>query len=238
MKRFIILLLILCFSFPLLFAREGNSWYLGVSSGYTYDMIKTQTGYKQGLKYLGGHGFSVSVPVTYQINSFMGLSSGLSYVQKNYRFEYNYYELNDYPLNAYENVVNHYLELPLTIDFTLENGLFTTFAGFGGYVGYWVGSNRNGQARGSSYDLAEKQGEYNYYSGSYTFSKADNRFEAGLLFKAGLELDFKPILIRLDLSYSLGLTDMRRNQIFNYSPLINDTLKAEVGLLWGFGGER
>ena len=31
---------------------------------------------------------------------------------------------------------------------------------------------------------------------------------------------------------------MRRKQAINYSPLINDTIAAEVGMLWGFGGEK
>ena len=219
-------------------ARDANKFYVGLTGGYTYDVIRTDTGYRTDISYKGSHGFDVGIPFGYQITDYFGLSSGITYIQKNYRIEHYYPSYTIATPFEFQNLTNHYIELPLTLDFTLSNDIYSFTASAGGYIGYWVASQKSGASYGSSSNWAGTEGLMNYYSGTYKFTQADNRFEAGLLFRLGFELELDSVILFLRGSYSLGLTDMRRKQTINYSPLINDTIAAEVGMLWGFGEEK
>ena len=238
MKKHILLFVMLFILVGGVSARDANTFYVGISGGYTYDIVRTDTGYRTDISYKGSHGFDVGVPFSYQITDYFGLSSGINYIQKNYKIEHYY---PSYTINTpfeYQNLTNHYIELPLTLDFTLTNDIYSFTASAGGYIGYWVASQKSGAAYGSSSNWAGTEGLMNYYSGKYKFTKADNRFEAGLLFRLGFEIELDPVILFLRGSYSLGLTDMRRKQAINYYPLLNDTIEAEIGMLWGFGGDK
>lgn len=238
MKKHILLFVMLFILVGGVSARDANTFYVGISGGYTYDIVRTDTGYRTDISYKGSHGFDVGVPFSYQITDYFGLSSGINYIQKNYKIEHYY---PSYTINTpfeYQNLTNHYIELPLTLDFTLTNDIYSFTASAGGYIGYWIASQKSGAAYGSSSNWAGTEGLMNYYSGKYKFTKADNRFEAGLLFRLGFEIELDPVILFLRGTYSLGLTDMRRKQAINYYPLLNDTIEAEIGMLWGFGGDK
>ena len=238
MKKHILLFVMLFILVGGVSARDANTFYVGISGGYTYDIVRTDTGYRTDISYKGSHGFDVGVPFSYQITDYFGLSSGINYIQKNYKIEHYY---PSYTINTpfeYQNLTNHYIELPLTLDFTLTNDIYSFTASAGGYIGYWIASQKSGAAYGSSSNWAGTEGLMNYYSGKYKFTKADNRFEAGLLFRLGFEIELDPVILFLRGSYSLGLIDMRRKQAINYYPLLNDTIEAEIGMLWGFGGDK
>lgn len=238
MKKHILLFVMLFILVGGVSARDANTFYVGISGGYTYDIVRTDTGYRTDISYKGSHGFDVGVPFSYQITDYFGLSSGINYIQKNYKIEHYY---PSYTINTpfeYQNLTNHYIEFPLTLDFTLTNDIYSFTASAGGYIGYWIASQKSGAAYGSSSNWAGTEGLMNYYSGKYKFTKADNRFEAGLLFRLGFEVELDPVILFLRGTYSLGLTDMRRKQALNYYPLLNDTIEAEIGMLWGFGGDK
>lgn len=238
MKKHILLFVMLFILVGGVSARDANTFYVGISGGYTYDIVRTDTGYRTDISYKGSHGFDVGVPFSYQITDYFGLSSGINYIQKNYKIEHYY---PSYTINTpfeYQNLTNHYIEFPLTLDFTLTNDIYSFTASAGGYIGYWIASQKSGAAYGSSSNWAGTEGLMNYYSGKYKFTKADNRFEAGLLFRLGFEVELDPVILFLRGTYSLGLTDMRRKQALNYYPLLNDTIEAEIGMLWGFGGNK
>lgn len=238
MKKHILLFVMLFILVGGVSARDANTFYVGISGGYTYDIVRTDTGYRTDISYKGSHGFDVGVPFSYQITDYFGLSSGINYIQKNYKIEHYY---PSYTINTpfeYQNLTNHYIEFPLTLDFTLTNDIYSFTASAGGYIGYWIASQKSGAAYGSSSNWAGTEGLMNYYSGKYKFTKADNRFEAGLLFRLGFEVELDPVILFLRGTYSLVLTDMRRKQALNYYPLLNDTIEAEIGMLWGFGGDK
>ena len=238
MKKFLSVLIFASLLLTSLNARDANKYYIGLSGGYTHDIVKTDTGYRTDISYKGSSGFNVNIPLTYQFSDNVGISSGLSYIQKNYRIEHYYPSYTEDTKLEYQNVINHYIEFPLTLDFTVTNNNYSFTFSAGSYIGYWVLSQRNGVANGSSVNWDFTEGLMNYYSGNYSFSKADNRIETGLLLSFGFEIELNRAIIFLKGSYSLGLTDMRRKQALNYSPLLNDTIIAEIGMLWGFGGEK
>ena len=44
-------------------ARDANKFYVGLTGGYTYDVIRTDTGYRTDISYKGSSGFNVNIPL-------------------------------------------------------------------------------------------------------------------------------------------------------------------------------
>ena len=72
-----------------LFSRSSGDRYVGISAGYVYSSISTDTGYKTGQSYAPGHGFSISIPMVFQVHDNIGIETGIDFVQKNFKSSYN-----------------------------------------------------------------------------------------------------------------------------------------------------
>ena len=238
MKRIAALLLIALLVIPSLFSRSSGDRYIGLSSGYAYSAINTDTGYKTGQSYLPGHGFTVSVPVIFQLHDSIGIETGIEFLQKNFTSGYLSATLNEVN-ETYEKSINSYIELPLAISLTLSHDSLAASFSSGIYCGLWLTSYREGKALGSSISLDDKEGYFGYYSGYHEFNERyDSRYGFGLLFRSSLEYRLDRTVLMLRLSYRLGITDMRKGQKYFSSEMRNNALTAEVGIMYNFGGVK
>ena len=238
MKRLSSLLIIVFFVLSSLWARSSGDKYIGLSSGYVYSTINTDTGYKTGQSYIPGHGFSLSVPFVIQVHDNIGIETGADIIQKNFTSRYLSASLSEVG-ETYEVNTNNYIELPLALSMSLTQKDFSLSLGFGGYCGFWLSSYRNGKALGSSMNLDETEGLYGYYSGYHEFNdRYDNRYGLGLLFRGGLEYEMDKVVFMLRLTYRLGISDMRKGQKYYNTEMRNNALSAEIGVLYNFGGAR
>lgn len=238
MKKLALIIFLTILFLPSLFARNSGDKYIGLSSGYVYSTINTDTGYKTGQSYLPGHGFSISIPVIFQVHDNIGLETGIEFLQKNFTSKYIATSLNEVT-ELYEKNINSYIELPLSMSLTFSHNSLSTSLGFGGYCGFWLSSYREGKALGSSISLDETKGFYGYYSGYHDFNERyDNRYSFGLLFRSSLEYRLNRTVLMLRLSYKLGLSDMRKGQKYFSTKMRNNALTAEVGIMYNFGGAK
>ena len=221
-----------------LFSRSGGDRYVGLSAGYVYSSISTDTGYKTGQSYAPGHGFSISIPMVFQVHDNIGIETGIDFVQKNFKSSYISVSLSG-TMQTYETNINSYIELPLALSLSLTNGRLSATLGAGGYFGFWAASYREGKAIGSSMSLDGEKGDFGYYSGYHEFSdRYDSRFAFGLLFRSSLEYRLDSVVLMLHLSYRMGITDMRKGQKY-YAPVMrNNALIAECGIMYNFGGGK
>ena len=238
MKRLTAIIILSLLMISSLFSRESGDKYIGLSSGYVYSTISTDTGYKTGQSYLPGHGFSVSVPLIFQVHDNIGIDTGVEFIQKDYTGRYLSASLSAVD-ETYEHNFNNYLEVPLALSISLSQNNLSFNFGFGGYCGFWLSSYRTGKASGSSENLSGTEGVFEYYSGYHEFNdRYDNRYGFGLLFRSGMEYQIDKALFMLRLTYRLGISDMRKGQKYFNAEMRNNALTAEIGVLFNFGGAR
>ena len=111
-----------------LFSRSGGDRYVGLSAGYVYSSISTDTGYKTGQSYAPGHGFSISIPMVFQVHDNIGIETGIDFVQKNFKSSYNSVSLSG-TIQTYETNINSYIELPLALSLSRTNGRLSATLG-------------------------------------------------------------------------------------------------------------
>ncbi len=222
------------------FALDANHWYVGASADYVYNIIETNTGYRENTYYDNGHGFAISLPVAYQFTDWLGLESGLRYVQKNYTWRHSLYMQTAAAYTDIEQYQNHFIEIPMTVNFIFGNELVQSMFSVGGYVGLWGASRRNGRMRnGEILENGVTNPTFDAFDEMVQFNPTrDNRFEAGLLARTGLLFIIDPVVLYLRGSFSLGLTDLsnsyQKDQVSRY----NNTLSVEAGILVKLGGGK
>ena len=237
MKRVILLLVILLISVSA-FAMDGNTWYVGVSGDYLYNTLNSNTGYRINTTLSPGHSFSISIPVRYQINNWFGIESGIKYAQKNYSWTH---KIDPYTNDRveWENTTNHFLEFPLSLNFAVGNETIKSVWGLGGYLGVWLASHKQGQIINNAETVNEEAFKYINYDENIKFSStSDNRFEYGLLFRGGIEVAVKPVVIFVRGSYYLGLSDLTKDYQKNKVSRYNNSITCELGVVIGFGGNK
>ena len=238
MKRLATVLFLTALIVSSIFSRSSGDKYVGLSAGYVYSTINTETGYKTGQSYLPGNGFSISVPVVIQVHDNIGVETGVDFIQKRFTSRYLSVSLSDAD-ETYERNTNNYVELPLAISLSLRQNNLSFGFGFGGYCGFWLSSYREGKAYGSSENLSGTAGVFEYYSGYHEFNERyDNRYGFGLLFRGGMEYQVENVVMMLRLTYRLGISDMRKGQKYYNTKMRNNALVAEIGVLYNFGGAR
>lgn len=88
MKRLATVLFLTALIVSSIFSRSSGDKYVGLSAGYVYSTINTETGYKTGQSYLPGNGFSISVPVVIQVHDNIGVETGIDFIQKRFTSRY------------------------------------------------------------------------------------------------------------------------------------------------------
>lgn len=209
-----VLMLVLC-------SLEAGSFYAGVEGSAGTNLIISGENYK-GYTYSSASGYTLSVPVIYEFNEWVGFESGVSLGGKNYTLER--YCGGSVIQNMKMN--NVFIEVPFLARFRTPayEGL-ALYASFGGYLGYWSWGQMKGEAMGL------KMTEVTPVDQKTDLSHR-NRFEAGVEVASGCTIDFSRLRVQFGIRYALSLTDMNLSQDKGGYPLYNSTFTVGCGFMW------
>lgn len=233
MKKLITLLFLLTLMFTL-WASPDGTWSIGFSSGYSNNAVLSQKGYRIDTGYENGHGFSVSIPVNYKVNDSFSVESGVTYVQKNFTWS-KIYRSDSETMTFSQTQTNGFVEFPLSLCFSITNGTASAVASAGSYIGVWAHSYRTDRPYNSSVGLKE-EGKDDTVSGYHDFTKADNRFEFGFIFTAGVEVEISKTVMFLRGVYDIALTDLSSDYQIDRVVRHDSTFRAEAGMRFLIGG--
>ena len=212
-------------------------WRTGIQAGYTHNWLYTENGYFYTRVYEPLGGFSIGVPVQYELEDWFALQAEVSYIQKNYRMQ-----RTGFFSPLYENMTNHYLSVPVLAHFSFGGDHLRGFLNAGFYLGGWLAARREGVAQTSFGYYPEEEGPANsiedltdlyYYDEKYPFNSVrDNRFEAGAAIGLGLQYEINDLLTVLaECRYYYSLTDMQKDYMKMQVPRYLNTMLFQLGLL-------
>ncbi len=216
-KRLLTLSVILLILLPL----PAGTVYAGLESGVGAGSIIAGKNYKN-YKYGSSSAYSLSIPVVYELNSWLGFESGISLCGRNYSVEKSIGDLRVIDLMKY----NTFLTLPLRASFSYRaDEYFSLFISLGGYCGYWIYGKEKGAVKGMN-SITDVDSE--------TDLSLKNRYEAGLAALFGCAVDLEKVRLRFFGQYDVDLTDMNRAQDNGGYPLHNSSLCVGCSVLWRF----
>ncbi|MCL1676183.1 outer membrane beta-barrel protein [Elizabethkingia meningoseptica] len=194
-----------------LFAQ--NKFKIGLDAGYTYSVMHSNLSNQVDSKYSGRYGFGVNLSGEYMIWKSLFVSTGVSFLQKNYE-----YKRLETRAGWYDNYTNNFLSFPLLVGgYILNNpheskGVWIKLAG-GMYTEYWLSRKYDGQY--PVFSELQTDGTFNYtkVSGKYDFKENENqysRFGYGLQGQAQLGYSFKKFDVYGAYNYQYGLSDISK----------------------------
>jgi hypothetical protein len=166
-----------------------NKLRVAVDGGYTYSAMNANLSSLVDSKYTARYGFGINLSAEYIIWKSLFVSTGISYLQKNYQFE-----RAGSRAGWFTKYDNDFLAFPLLVGgYILNNphegkGIWIKLAG-GMYTEYWVNMERNGQYPVMSEIQENEHTNYAKVSDTYDFKKNENqlnRFGYGLQGQAQL----------------------------------------------------
>jgi len=223
--------LMLCFLIGSLFPeKQFSKWNAGISFGPDYNWLLTGTSYRENVIHEMNTGIIVSGTLAYRFTRHLGVSTGLSWTQKNYTRSCTY--LNQ---KSFASFTNTFVEMPIFFDFSFgsERTRFVTSAG--GYFGYWT--VREVEGEDVIYDGYASDSIASYEESAFNGTR-DNRFEAGLIARLGCFFTEDPLSVYLGVAYAYALTDLSKNYQKNTANKHNSTITAEMGLSLAWGGNK
>ncbi|MYZ59109.1 PorT family protein [Elizabethkingia anophelis] len=230
----------LCLSvFPMgsgLYAQ--NKFKIGLDPGYTYTVMHGNQSNLVDSRYSGRYGFGVNLSGEYRIWNSLFVSTGFSFLQKNYK-----YERTGSRSGWYSKYDDNFVGFPLLIGgYILNNpheskeGIWIKLAG-GMYTEYWLSRKVNGQ-----YPVLgelQEDGHYNYVkvSEKYDFKKNENqfnRFGYGLQGQAQLGYSFKDFDLYGTYNYQHGLSDINKINEDKNKKMTTRSYMISVGISYKF----
>lgn len=216
-----------------LFAQ--NKIRLGLDAGYTYSSLDTDVSNLIDSEYKGRYGFGINFSAEMSVWNSLFVSSGLSFMQKNYEFK-----RTGTREGWYTKYDNNFLQLPILIGGYLFNdpnnstGIYAKIAG-GMYFDYWLSMKRNGQY--PVFSELQPNGSFNYtrVSDKYDFSKNENelrRFGVGLEGLAQVGYSFDQYSVYANYEYQYGLTDMNKNKTNGEHKATRNMYMISVGVAY------
>lgn len=136
------------------------------------------------------------------------------------------------------DVNNHFIEVPLLLNFTLGSGRIRSVTAVGGYLGYWILSHREGQLFDTSSPMWLEETPVFYAENVEFNSIKDNRFEAGMTLKTGIEFDIDAVTVFSLIGADFSFTDLNKNYQKNLTGRYDLVTYVEAGVLLHFGGEK
>ncbi len=222
MKRTI---LILCLAAISVLPAAAVSWFMGFEGGYAYNYYNIDTQYAYDMRYTGASGFTAGIPVQVNIFDWLAVRMDLQYQQKNHKM----YRTHTYS-DQYTNTHDHYLQLPVLVNFSFGGERVRGYASAGGYMGYWLASRREGVAIGVSNTNTDIFYHFDEYRTLDT--KHDCRFDAGLAGNVGLRVKIDErmaFFAEAAVFYSLVSTEKTKDVVAP-TPRYNTTCALQVGL--------
>lgn len=226
--------------FMLLSFGAAAQWKVGVSSGYTRSNLITDNAYFYDVKYQSLGGFSVGIPLQYQVQDWLSFQMEMNYTQQNYTTKRSYYYA---PLK--DATYNSFLEIPLMTEFSFGMEKIRGFVHLGVYGSYWLSSKMKGTYISEEYDYDRVNPggvdlSDNYlilnYSGEREFnSKADNRFLMGYLMGVGLTYQvMEDLQLGLEGRYYYGVSDLQKNYSRMQTPKYLESFVLKISLMYTF----
>lgn len=181
-------------------------------------------------------GYSVGVPIRYNINDFLFIQASPNITQKNYSIN-----RTDSLLGVYAQNNNTYLQMPLSIGFLYGKRL-QVFINVGAYIGYWISGIEKGKIPNIFSVTTTGTGQQTEifqlttYNQNYAFnSQKDNRFEMGWLTGGGLQYKLKKkYSLVLESIYYQSLTDKQKYMTNQIPQQYNQTFTFSIGSLYSF----
>lgn len=210
---------------------------LNLDAGYTYSSLNTNLSNLVDSKYTGLYGFGANLSAELSIWKGIFLSSGLSYLQRNYEFQRT--GTRD---GWYTKYNNDFLSFPVLVGgYILNNpyestGVWIKLAG-GMYTDYWLSMKREGQY--PVFAELQSNNEFNYtkVSDKYDFKENENqlrRFSYGLQGQAQLGYSFNHFGAYVSYNYNYGLSDIQKNTINSNQKMTINSYMLSVGLTYKF----
>ncbi|MCL1676179.1 outer membrane beta-barrel protein [Elizabethkingia meningoseptica] len=186
---------------------------IGLDAGYTYNVMHANLSNLVDSKYSGRYGFGMNLSGEYMIWKPFFVSTGVSYLQKNYKFE-----RTGSRAGWYTDYQNSFLNFPLLAGVYILNnphekdGLWIKLAG-GMYTEYWLQMKREGQY--PVFSELQLDGNFNYtkVSDTYDFKKNENelnRWGYGLHGQAQLGYSFGKLGAYAAYNYQYSLSDISK----------------------------
>lgn len=216
------LLKILCLSFlpvgTILFAQ--NKLKIGIDGGYTYSVMSSNLSEYVDSKYSSRYGAGVNLGLEYNVWRNFFISTGVSFVQKNYNFE-----RTGTHAGWYTQFTNNFLSFPLLVGAYVlggtdqKKGLWIKMAG-GMYNEYWLRMKREGRYPSffngdieAGIDKVESIHEYDKVTSIYDFKQNENqlnRWGYGLQGQAQAGYSFNKYNVYVSYNYMYGLSDINK----------------------------
>jgi len=188
-----------------------NQLKVSLDAGYTNSVLHSNLSNLIDSRYTTRSGFGVNLSGEYMIWKSLFVSTGISFQQKNYKFE-----RTGNRAGWYTNYTNDFLTFPLMVGgYILNNphettGVWIKVAG-GMYTDYWLRMKREG--RYPVFNELQENGTFNYteVSDTYDFKKNENqlnRWGYGLAGQVQVGYSFKKFDVYGSYNYQYGLSDI------------------------------
>ncbi|PUB26326.1 outer membrane protein with beta-barrel domain [Elizabethkingia sp. YR214] len=192
-----------------------NRFKIGLDAGYTHTVMHANLSNRIDSQYKGRYGFGANLSGEYMIWNSLFVSTGVSFLQKNYS-----YNRTGSRSEGYTNYTNNFLAFPLMIGtYVLNNphentGVWIKLAG-GMFTEYWLSQKYDGQYPVFTELQWDNNFPYTKVSGTYDFKKNENqykRFGYGLQGQAQLGYSFKKFDVYSAFNYQYGLSDINKTE--------------------------
>ncbi len=223
-------LLLFCLAIISSLPAMAAKWHIGFELGYDYNAYSIETNYAYDMRYKGAGGVSAGVPVQVDIKDWFAVRMDLLYLQKNHTM----HRTHSYDA-IYTNTCDHYLQLPVLLDFSFGGKLVRGYVGVGGYMGCWLASHRDGRTVSvANVTTYLGGGCYEFDEYRKLDKRHDNRFDAGLAGNLGLRVkidESMSFFAETNIYYGLVSTEKTKNLIAP-NPRYNTTCTIQIGLMF------
>lgn len=195
---------------------------IGLKGGVDFNSITRSNAGRIDESYHGKKGLDYGLIVRYQVNDWFAMRANVEMLSRSHSMKRNLNFVNE----IYTDTKNNYLTLPVMADFTFGGTKLRGHFLMGGFVGYWLSSNRSGKAIGMSVDVMD-------FDEKMEFNQEHNRIAAGLVGGPGLSYDIsKSIALELDAILYYDLTSYMKINDLLVDPRYNNTLSLTLGVIY------
>jgi hypothetical protein len=114
-----------------------GQWTVGFEAGVDWNKLLTNTENEPGWSYVNGTSFCIGAQVRYAFKGYLSVAGDPQFLQKNYQINYN----RDRVGPLYETVKNGYIQLPLSLAYSLQCKSVMVIVEGGGFGAYWLHSH-------------------------------------------------------------------------------------------------
>lgn len=195
---------------------------IGLKGGADFNSITRSNAGRIDETYHGKKGLDYGIIVRYNVNDWFAIRANIEMLSRSHTMKRNLNFVNE----IYTEYKNNYLTLPLMADFTFGGTKLRGHFMMGGFVSYWLSSNRSGNTIGMSVEVVE-------FDEKMEFNQGHNRLAAGLVGGPGLSYDVSDnIALELDAIFYYDLTSYMKINELSVDSRYNNTLSLTLGVIY------